>query len=234
MIDLEAARNGAAFGSSWNRYKALVPPLDKSVFTIRNENARGGRCNVGLRIRTMASKIYDNAWLGDCIRRLGDEMMSNRTPKSDKALIGLRTRGAILADRLRAVVAEKHGQALPIGYLDATLYRDDLHRGAGLKAVAPSDIDFDINDKDIILVDDVLSTGRSVRAAMGAIFDYGRPASVRLCVMIDRGGHELPIRPDFCGVHLEVSRGGFVRLKLSEIDPQGDAVYVVGPGEPEP
>lgn len=182
----------------------------------------------------MASKMYDSAWLGDCIRRLSDEIMNNRTPKSDKALVGLRTRGAILADRLRTAIAGKHGRILPIGYLDATMYRDDLHRGAGLKPVVPSEIEFDINDKDIILVDDVFSTGRSVRAAMGAIFDYGRPASVRLCVMIDRGGHELPISPDFCGVRLEVPRGGFVRLKLSEIDPQGDAVYVVGPGEPEP
>lgn len=182
----------------------------------------------------MASKMYDSAWLDDCIVRLAGEIVNNRTPRSDKALVGLRTRGAILADRLKKVIAEKHGMDLPIGYLDVTLYRDDLHRGAGLKPVLPSEIEFDINDRDIVLVDDVLSTGRSIRAAMGALFDYGRPASVRLCVMIDRGGHELPIRADFLGVNLEVPKGGFVRLKLSEIDPQGDAVYVVGPGEPEP
>jgi pyrimidine operon attenuation protein/uracil phosphoribosyltransferase len=83
-------------------------------------------------------------------------------------------------------------------------------------------------------VDDVLCTGRSIRAAMEAIFDYGRPAGIALCVMIDRGGRELPIHPDYLGVKIEVSKGGFVRLKLAEIDPQGDAVYVVGPGEPEP
>ena len=182
----------------------------------------------------MASKMYDSAWLDDCIHRLADEIMSNRTPRGDKALIGLRTRGAILADRFRTIIAGKYGATLPIGYLDATMYRDDLHRGAGLKAVSPSEIEFDLNEKDIILVDDVFSTGRSVRAAMGAIFDYGRPASIRLCTMIDRGGHELPINPDFCGIRLEVPKGGFVRLKLSEIDPQGDAVYVVGPGESEP
>lgn len=182
----------------------------------------------------MASKMYDRDWLDDTIGRLAGEIVNNRTPNSRKALIGLRTRGAILADRLKAEVAEKYGQSLPIGYLDATFYRDDLDRGAGLKPVIPSEIHFNLNDHDIILVDDVFSTGRSVRAAMGAIFDYGRPSSVRLCVMIDRGGHELPISPDFLGVSLQVPKGGFVRLKLSEIDPQGDAVYVVGPGESEP
>jgi pyrimidine operon attenuation protein/uracil phosphoribosyltransferase len=182
----------------------------------------------------MASKIYDSAWLDDTIRRLARDIVYNRTPRSGKALVGLRTRGAILADRLRSIIAVEHGLELPIGYLDATLYRDDLHTGAGLKAVKPSEIDFDLNDRDLILVDDVLYTGRSIRAAMGALFDYGRPSCIRLCSMIDRGGRELPIHPDFLGVKIETPKGGFVRLRLSEIDPQGDAVYVVGPGEPEP
>ncbi|MDR2390415.1 MAG: bifunctional pyr operon transcriptional regulator/uracil phosphoribosyltransferase PyrR [Planctomycetota bacterium] len=182
----------------------------------------------------MASKIFDASWLADCVERLAEGIAARRGLGSGKALIGLRTRGAILADRLRDTLWKRHGLEIPIGYLDATLYRDDLHRGAGLKPVRPSELDFALNDRDIILVDDVLCTGRSIRAAMGAIFDYGRPASIALCVMIDRGGRELPIHPDYLGVKMEVSKGGFVRLKLREIDPQGDAVYVVGPGEPEP
>ncbi len=182
----------------------------------------------------MASKIYDSAWLHDCMVRLADSVIFRGGKGKGKALIGLRTRGAIIADRLRALIKERHHLELPIGYLDATLYRDDLNRGAGLKAVLPSELDFDLNDKDIILCDDVISTGRSIRAAMGAIFDYGRPASITLVTMIDRGGRELPIHPDYLGVKIEVSKGGFVRLKLSEIDPQGDAVFVVGPGESEP
>ncbi|MDR3211458.1 MAG: bifunctional pyr operon transcriptional regulator/uracil phosphoribosyltransferase PyrR [Planctomycetota bacterium] len=182
----------------------------------------------------MASKMYDRAWLEDCLRRLAGEIVNNRTPSSAKALIGLRTRGAILADRLGELIRGEQGLELPLGYLDATFYRDDLGQGAGLKAVKPSEINFNINNRDIILVDDVISTGRSIRAAMGAIFDYGRPSSIRLCVMIDRGGRELPVQPDFLGARIEVPRGGFIRLKLHEIDPQGDAVYVVGPGEPEP
>lgn len=182
----------------------------------------------------MASKIFDQNWLHDCLIRLADSIASRRSLGAGKGLIGLRTRGAILADRFQALLKERHGLDVPIGYLDATMYRDDLNRGAGLKPVLPSEVDYDINDRDIILVDDVISTGRSIRAAMDAIFDYGRPSSITLCVMIDRGGRELPIHPDFLGVKIEVSKGGFVRLKLSEIDPQGDAVYVVGPGEPEP
>lgn len=194
---------------------------------------RRGHCTK-YRKHDMASKIFDENWLSECLVRLADSIAARRDKGTGKALIGLRTRGAILADRLHSLLKKRHGLDLPIGYLDATLYRDDLHRGAGLKAVLPSELDFDLNDKDIILVDDVLSTGRSIRAAMGAIFDYGRPASISLCIMIDRGGRELPIHPDYLGVKMEVSKGGFVRLKLAEIDPQGDAVYVVGPGEPEP
>jgi Pyrimidine operon attenuation protein/uracil phosphoribosyltransferase len=182
----------------------------------------------------MASKIFDEAWLKECLVRLADGIAARKDKGEGKALVGLRTRGAILADRLRALLQERHGLDTPIGYLDATLYRDDLHKGAGLKAVMPSDIDYDVTEKDIVLIDDVISTGRSIRAAMGALFDYGRPASISLCAMIDRGGRELPIHPDYLGVKIEVSKGGFVRLKLAEIDPQGDAVYVVGPGEPEP
>lgn len=182
----------------------------------------------------MASKIFDEHWLAECLVRLVDSIAAKRDKGVGKGLIGLRTRGAILADRLHVLLKERHGLDVPIGYLDATLYRDDLHRGAGLKPVQPSELDYDLNDRDIILIDDVLSTGRSIRAAMGAIFDYGRPASISLCIMIDRGGRELPIHPDYLGVKMEVSKGGFVRLKLKEIDPQGDAVYVVGPGEPEP
>ena len=182
----------------------------------------------------MASKIFDEVWLNECFVRLADSIVARRDKGTGKALIGLRTRGVIIADRLKTLAQQRHSLDLPIGSLDATLYRDDLRAGAGLKPIQPSNLAFDVTGKDIILCDDVISTGRSIRAAMGMIFDYGRPASIVLCAMIDRGGRELPIHPDYLGVKIEVSKGGFVRLKLSEIDPQGDAVYVVGPGEPEP
>lgn len=185
------------------------------------------------RIIRVASKLYGPQWVEETLARIAGEIANNRAPGAVKSLVGLRTRGAIMADRIRELLRSRHGLTVDIGYLDATLYRDDLHRGAGLKAIKPTEIDFDINDRSLILVDDVLSTGRTIRAAMGALFDYGRPASVRLCVMLDRGGRELPIQADFCGARVEVPRDGLVRLKFSEVDPQGDAVYVIGPGEPE-
>jgi len=181
----------------------------------------------------MPSLLYDAAWVGDTLARLADEIAANRAPGEPKTLVGLRTRGAVLADRLRSLLARK-GLDLPIGYLDATVYRDDLHTGAGLRPVGETDLPFAVRDRAILLVDDVLSTGRTVRAAMEALFAHGRPGSVRLCVMLDRGGRQLPVQADFVGGRVEVPRGGWVRLKLAEVDPQGDAVYLVPPGDGEP
>jgi pyrimidine operon attenuation protein / uracil phosphoribosyltransferase len=181
----------------------------------------------------MATRLYDAAWICETVSRLADEILANRMPGEHRAIVGLRTRGAILADRLAGLLSGR-GAKWPVGYLDATLYRDDLHTGAGLKNLQPTRLPFDLNDRAVILVDDVLSTGRTIRAAMGALFDYGRPSCIRLCAMLDRGGRQLPIHPDFVGARVEVPKGGFVRLKLQEIDPQGDAVYVVGSGDAEP
>jgi pyrimidine operon attenuation protein/uracil phosphoribosyltransferase len=181
----------------------------------------------------MASLLYNADWISNAISRMADQIMSDPA-SGPRVVIGLRTRGAILADRLRKKMAEwdsEKAQDIPIGYLDATLYRDDLKSGAGLKPVQQTDLLFPIEGKSITLVDDVLSTGRTIRAALGALFDYGRPASVRLCVMVDRGGKELPIHADFRGAAIDVPKGGFVRVRLSEIDAKGDAVYLVAPGE---
>ena len=181
----------------------------------------------------MALRLHDAGWVAGTLARLADEIAANRAPGESRALVGLRTRGAIVADRLRALLARR-GPAPPIGYLDATVYRDDLHTARGVRPVGETDLPFPLRDKAVFLVDDVLSTGRTIRAAMEALFAHGRPASVRLCVMLDRGGRQLPIQADFTGCRVEVPPGGWVRLKLSEIDPQGDAVFLVGPGEAEP
>ena len=174
----------------------------------------------------MAARLYDAAWLDATLDRLAGEIATDPAPGAGRALLGLRTRGAVIAERLRERLRAR-GVDAPIGYLDATFYRDDLRTGAGLKPVQPTEIPFDLEGRAAVLVDDVLSTGRTVRAAMGAIFDYGRLGSIRLCVMIDRGGRELPIQADFCGAHIEVPRGGFVRVRLAGVDPQGDAVFLV-------
>ncbi len=180
----------------------------------------------------MATQLYDEAWVAEAVRRLADEIHADRAPGAGRALVGIRTRGAILAERRHAALAER-GLDAPRGFLDATMYRDDLHTGAGLKEIKATEITFDLTDRTLVLVDDVVSTGRTVRAAMEALFAYGRPAAIRLLAMLDRGGRELPIRPDFVGARVEVPRGSFVRLRLAEVD-DADAVWVVGPGEEEP
>ncbi len=118
----------------------------------------------------------------------------------DTAVAGVRTGGAWLAERLHGAL----GLHLPLGLLDPAYYRDDHGRGGPRRDVQPSRIAFAVDNADIILVDDILYTGRTVRAAMNEIFDYGRPARIRLAVLVDRGGRQLPVAPDFLGTHLEV------------------------------
>ena len=140
------------------------------------------------------------------------------------ALIGIQTRGVPLAQRLRRLIAERSGQDVALGTLDITFYRDDVHvRGgeAPLHAqpvVRASSLDFPLEGMTCVLVDDVLYTGRTIRAAIEALFDYGRPARVQLAVLADRGHRELPIRPDFVGKNLPTSRGERIQVQLVEID----------------
>lgn len=181
----------------------------------------------------MTTKLYDADWVDTTLHRLADQIMADRPPGDGLALVGLQTRGAVLAARLTDLL-EQRGREVQSGTLDATMYRDDLHTGAGLKPIRPTDIAFDLNDKALILVDDVVSTGRTIRAAMDGLFHYGRPGCIRLLCMLDRGGREVPVQPDFVGAHVDVPKGGFVRLKLKERDELGDAVYLVGPGDEEP
>ena len=141
------------------------------------------------------------------------------------AIIGIRTRGEILAQRLADRLAGRFGK-IERGVLDITFYRDDLARRKGAPLVRATEIDFDLDDKLVLLVDDVLQTGRSVRAAMDAIMDFGRPRAIRLAVLIDRGARELPIAADFVGCRLEVSDDLHVQVNLAEQDGK-DAVYLI-------
>lgn len=179
----------------------------------------------------MPTKLYAADWVAATLARLADEIIADRMPGEGRALVGIRTRGAVLAERLAGLLAARGGEA-PLGFLDATMHRDDLHTGAGLKEIKGTEIEFDLNGRAVILVDDVLSTGRTVRAALDALFAYGRPACIRLCVMLDRGGRELPLEANFVGAHVDVPKGGRVRLRLSEIDAD-DSVYIIGPDEEE-
>ena len=136
------------------------------------------------------------------------------------ALVGIHTRGAVLGRRLHALVGELTGSTVPLGDLDISFYRDDVNNrqpGDG-PVVHASHLDFDLDGRTVVLVDDVLFTGRTVRAAIDALFDYGRPQRVQLAVLADRGHRELPIRPDYVGKNLPTARGERVFVRLEEID----------------
>lgn len=134
------------------------------------------------------------------------------------ALVGIRTRGVPIAEKVAASIAAQAHQTVPVGVLDINLYRDDLSEVDEQPVVGKTDLPFDITEKGIILVDDVLYTGRTIRAAMDALIDYGRPKFIRLLAMIDRGWRELPIRPDYVGKTIETSLDENVKVMLGSID----------------
>ena len=158
--------------------------------------------------------------INSTVEKLFNEIVSDIGPESDLAIIGLRSRGEILAQRLMSKLEKRLGRNIPCGTLDITLYRDDLHapRSGSQPTVRATEIEFDVNDKFILLIDDVLHTGRSVRAAMDALTDLGRPRTVRLAVLVDRGDRELPIRADYVGIRAEVESTESVNVYLIEED----------------
>jgi pyrimidine operon attenuation protein/uracil phosphoribosyltransferase len=156
------------------------------------------------------------------VRRIAHEIVEKHDDLSSLALVGIHTRGVPLAQRLHDLIEEFTGTSAPVGALDVTHYRDDVTPGTRPKrdpAVQPSTrLDFPIGGKSVVLVDDVLSTGRTIRAAIEAVFDHGRPGRVQLAVLIDRGHRELPIRPDYVGKNLPTSRQQRVNVHLTEVD----------------
>jgi pyrimidine operon attenuation protein/uracil phosphoribosyltransferase len=146
----------------------------------------------------------------------GDSGASLRSPAP--ALVGIHRRGAFLARRLRDMLEDLLGVEVPLGDLDIGFYRDDVSRRPDAPVVHASHIDFDVDGRTVVIVDDVLYTGRTVRAAIEALFDYGRPARVQLAVLADRGHRELPIRPDYVGKNLPTSRAEHVHVRLVELD----------------
>lgn len=172
----------------------------------------------------------DPADLERTLQRLARQIVEDLDDGADAserlALIGMQTRGVHLAARLQKLVARFEGIALPFGVLDATMYRDDYRKRNRQPMVRPTEINFDVDGRDIVLVDDVIYTGRTTRAALDALTDLGRPASVRLLCLIDRGLRELPIRPDFVGRTVPTTTGEEVRVMLTESDGE-DGVWLV-------
>ena len=160
------------------------------------------------------------------VQRLAHEMVEKSGGTYNLALIGIRRRGVPLAKRIAQAMRGIDGVDVPVGILDITLYRDDLSKVAAQPVLQSSDIPFTVDDKDLVLVDDVLYTGRTIRAAMNGLFDLGRPKRVRLCVLIERGHRELPIEASFVGRGVQTSDTEIIEVRLNEIDQEERVVLV--------
>jgi pyrimidine operon attenuation protein/uracil phosphoribosyltransferase len=188
--------------------------------------------------RTAGKMLLDEDALGRTLSRIAHEIIERNADLDEVALVGIHTRGVPLAQRLRRLVEERAGVAPALGSVDITFYRDDVQvRGgeAPLHAqpvVRATQLDFPLEGRTVVLVDDVLYTGRTIRAAIDALFDYGRPARVQLAVLVDRGHRELPIRPDYVGKNLPTSREERIQVQLLEVD-EVDQVLLVSTSEEE-
>ncbi|HEV7966614.1 MAG TPA: bifunctional pyr operon transcriptional regulator/uracil phosphoribosyltransferase PyrR [Candidatus Acidoferrales bacterium] len=160
------------------------------------------------------------------VQRLAHEIVEKSGGTSNLALIGIRRRGVPLAKRIAQAMRGIDGVDVPVGILDITLYRDDLSKVAAQPVLQSSDIPFTVDDKDLVVVDDVLYTGRTIRAAMNGLFDLGRPKRVRLCVLIERGHRELPIEASFVGRGVQTSDTEIIEVRLNEIDQEERVVLV--------
>jgi pyrimidine operon attenuation protein/uracil phosphoribosyltransferase len=182
-----------------------------------------------------AKTLLDADAVSKALSRIAHEIVE-RTELEDVALVGIQTRGVPLAHRLRRLVEERSGVELPVGALDITFHRDDVHVRHGGRppdrqpVVHETRIPFSLEGLTVVLVDDVLFTGRTIRAAIDALLEFGRPARVQLAVLVDRGHRELPIRPDYVGKNLPTGREERIQVELVEVD-EIDRVLLVGERE---
>lgn len=171
-------------------------------------------------------QILDAKGVQRTINRLAHEVTERNKDLENLAFVGIRTRGEYLAHRIAKKASEIEGKQFPVGILDITLYRDDLRGRLEQPVLKSTEILFDVKDKTIVLVDDVLFTGRTVRSALNALMDLGRPARIELLVLVDRGHRELPIKADFVGKNLPTAKTQEVRVLLQEIDGE-DGIYLI-------
>ncbi len=172
------------------------------------------------------AKLVDAEGIRRTLTRLAHEIVERNRGSQNLAIVGMRTRGVFIAERLQKLIKEVDGGDVPLGVLDVTLYRDDFRLKLKQPQIQVTHIDFDIDEKNIVLVDDVLYTGRTIRAALDALMDLGRPARIQLAVLVDRGHRELPIKSDFVGKNVPTSIGEEVRVRMAEHDGE-DAIYLV-------
>ena len=180
--------------------------------------------------QTAPTILLDDAAVARTLSRIAHELIERNSDLSNLALVGIHTRGVPIAARLRSLIAERSGVIVDAGAVDITFHRDDvLARGGGSPLhpqplVRGTELDFALEGKTVVLVDDVLYTGRTIRAAIDALLEYGRPARVQLAVLIDRGHRELPIRPDYVGKNVPTAKTERVSVELSETDGQDRAL----------
>ena len=172
------------------------------------------------------ARLADEQGVNRTITRLAHEIIENCKGTENVGIIGVRTRGDYLAKRLARKIEEIENVKLPVGVLDVVMYRDDFRMKTKLPRVEVTDIPFNVDGKILILVDDVIYTGRTIRAALDALMDFGRPAAIQLAVLVDRGHRELPIKPDYVGKNIPTSIGEEVRVMIKEIDGRDEILLV--------
>ena len=188
------------------------------------------RIAAGARDVSSVREILNASALSRALARIASEIVERTGGARDVALVGIRTRGVPIAQRIAERMKAAEGLEIPTGILDITLYRDDLGTIGRPPTVKSTEIGFREEDKTVVLVDDVLHTGRTVRAALDALVDLGRPRRIQLAVLVDRGGRELPIQADYVGREVEVSSGENVKVELMEMD--GADRVSIEPGRP--
>jgi pyrimidine operon attenuation protein / uracil phosphoribosyltransferase len=210
------------------RYVGLIRPtpwrIGRLYFSRRATTFKDRSCEAGKERRTTTLLGADD--VRRAVTRIAHEIVERDRDLSSLAIVGIRARGDALAARIHGSVRANEGVALPLGAIDITLYRDDLTRIGYAPVVRESEIPFSVDDRIVVLVDDVLFTGRTVRAAMDALIDYGRPRAIRLAVLVDRGHRELPIRADFVGKNVPTSPADDVRVHLVEVDGRDEVELV--------
>lgn len=174
----------------------------------------------------MPKVFLDSTEIQRAVARIAHEILERNTDPRKLALVGIRTRGVFLAERIRTKIHEICSLQIPFGVLDITLYRDDLSEVGVHPQIKETLIPFDLHDHTVVLVDDVLFTGRTIRAALNAISDFGRARAVQLAVLVDRGHRELPIRADFVGKNIPTSRNERVLIHLQETDGKDEALIL--------
>ena len=170
--------------------------------------------------------LIDSNSLEKIIHRISNEILESSNNYSDLVIIGIKTRGEYLARRVVDNINKIESLKVPLGVIDITFHRDDFSNKFIMPKLGPSDIQFDLNEKNVVLIDDVLYTGRTIRAAMDEIFSFGRPEKVKLAVIDDRGHRELPIRPDFVGKNFPTDLNEHIIVKMKEIDKKDEIVKV--------